>query len=110
MYLSRITHHKYHGLWVGYSKLIMVAAASGALYGFLSGPFKGKMYDQTDKSLYWKQSTHRFLKMTSTEALDKNTKTLILVFRCWVAKTNGKSLRKSFEAMNEMFIFNNFCI
>ena len=28
---SRITHHTYHGLWVGYSKLIMVAAASGAL-------------------------------------------------------------------------------
>ena len=31
-------------------------------FGFLSGPFKRKMYDQTDESLYRKQSTHRFLK------------------------------------------------
>ena len=31
--LSRITHHSYHGLWVGYSKLIdgLIAAATGAL-------------------------------------------------------------------------------
>ena len=26
-------------------------------FGILSGPFKRKMYDQTDESLYWKQST-----------------------------------------------------
>ena len=25
-----------------------------------------------------------------------------------ITKTNGRSLRKSFEVMNEMFIFNNF--
>ena len=33
VYLSRITHHSYHGLWVGYSKLIdgLIAAATGAL-------------------------------------------------------------------------------
>ena len=33
VYLSRITHHSYHGLWVGYCKLIkgLIAAASGAL-------------------------------------------------------------------------------
>ena len=32
-YLSRITHHSYHGLWVGYSKLMdgLTAAATGAL-------------------------------------------------------------------------------
>ena len=32
-YLSRITHHSYHGLWVGYSKLIdgLTAAATAAL-------------------------------------------------------------------------------
>ena len=68
------------------------------------------MYDKTDESLYWKQSTYRFLKCTSTETLDKNKKTLILVFRCWHYKKNGQSLRKSFEVMNEMFIFNSFCI
>ena len=79
-------------------------------FGFLSGPFKRNMYDKTDESLYWKQSTYRFLKCTSTETLDKNKKTLILVFRCWHYKKNGQSLRKSFEVMNEMFIFNSFCI
>ena len=31
--------------------------------GFLSETFKRKMYDQTDQSLYYKQSMHRFLKM-----------------------------------------------
>ena len=33
VYLSRITHHSYHGLWVGYSKFINgpIVAASGAL-------------------------------------------------------------------------------
>ena len=33
VYLSRITHHSYYGLWVGYTKLIngLIAAASGAL-------------------------------------------------------------------------------
>ena len=32
--LSRITHHSYHRLWVGYVKLIneLIVAASGALY------------------------------------------------------------------------------
>ena len=79
-------------------------------FGFLSGPFKRNMYDKTDESLYWKQSTYRFLKCTSTETLDKNKKTLILVFRCWHYKKNGQSLRKSFEVMNEMFIFNSFRI
>ena len=35
-------------------------------FGFLPGTFTGckrKIYDQTDESLYRKQSTHRFLKM-----------------------------------------------
>ena len=27
-----------------------------------------------------------------------------------ITKTNGQSLRKSFEVLNEMFIFNSFCI
>ena len=49
-------------------------------FGFLSGPFKRNMYDKTDESLYWKQSTYRFLKCTSTETLDKNKKILIVVF------------------------------
>ena len=33
VYLSRVTHQSYHGLWVGYSKLIngLIATASGAL-------------------------------------------------------------------------------
>ena len=33
VYLSRITHHLYHGMQVGYNKLIngLIAAASGAL-------------------------------------------------------------------------------
>ena len=33
VYLSRVTHQSYHGLWVGYSKLINgpIATASGAL-------------------------------------------------------------------------------
>ena len=33
VYLSCITHHSYHGLWVGYNDLIngLIAAASGAL-------------------------------------------------------------------------------
>ena len=33
VYLSRVTHHSYYGLWVGYTKLINgpIAAASGAL-------------------------------------------------------------------------------
>ena len=43
-------------------------------------------------------------KCTRTETLDKNKKTLILVFRCWHYKTNGQSLWKSFEVTNEMFI------
>ena len=49
-------------------------------------------------------------KCTSTETLDKNKKTLILTFRCWHYKTNRQSLWKLFEDMNEMFIFNSFCI
>ena len=32
---------------------------------------------------------------------------LILVFRCWHYKNKWT---KSFEVMNEMFIFNSFCI
>ena len=32
-------------------------------FGFLSETFKRKMYDETDESLYYKQSMHRFLKM-----------------------------------------------
>lgn len=33
VYLSRVTHHSYYGLWVVYTKLIngLIAAASGAL-------------------------------------------------------------------------------
>ena len=46
-----------------------------------------------------------------TETLDKNEKTKIIVFRCWhYKKKNGQSLWKSFEVMNEKFIFNNLCI
>ena len=59
-------------------------------------------------------SRERFWKMykesTSTETLDKNKKTLVIVFRCWNLKTNGQSLRNSFEVMNDMFIFNSFCV
>ena len=59
-------------------------------------------------------SRERFWKMykesTSTETLDKNKKTLIIVFRFWHFETNGQSLRKSFEVMNEMFIFNSFFV
>ena len=71
------------------------------------------MYDQTNKSLYYKQSMHRFLKMymASTETLDKNKKTLILVFRCWhYKKQTDKVCGNHFEVMNKMFIFNCFCI
>ena len=50
------------------------------------------------------------LKCRSTETSDKNKKTLIVVFRCWHYKTNGQSLRKLFEVMNEMIIFNSFRI
>ena len=45
-----------------------------------------------------------------TETLDKNKKTKIIVLRCWHYKKNGQSLWKSFEVMNEKFIFNNLCI
>ena len=39
-----------------------------------------KMYDQTDESLYWKQScTHGKLKRKRTEILDKNKKTMVIV-------------------------------
>ena len=44
-------------------------------------------------------------KCTSTKTLDKNKKTLILVLRCRHYK---RSLRKSFEVMNEVFTFNRF--
>ena len=50
---------------------------------------------------------------TSTEILDKNKKTMILLFRCWHYKTKRT---KSAEIVwgnewNEMFtIFNSFCI
>ena len=72
-------------------------------FGFLSGPFKKKNVWLN----WWKfvlETINDSWKYRSTETLDKNKKTLILVFRCWHYKTNGQSLWKSFEAMNEMFI------
>ena len=36
-------------------------------FGFLSEPFKRKMYDKTDESLYWKQSTLYKYKRTPAE-------------------------------------------
>ena len=61
---------------------------------------------QHSREGFWKM----YKESTSTETLDKNKKALIIVFRCWHLKTNGQSLRKSFEVMNEMFIFNSFCV
>ena len=57
---------------------------------------------------WWKSAVETIndsWKCTSTKTLDKNKKTLILVFICRHYKT---SLRKSFEVMNEMFTFNRF--
>ena len=68
-------------------------------FGFLSGPFK-----KENVWLIVLETINDSWKYRSTETLDKNKKTLILVFRCWHYKTNGQSLWKSFEAMNEMFI------
>ena len=49
------------------------------------------------------------MKCSNSEPLDKNKKTLTDVFRYTRQyKTNGQSLRKSFEVMNEMFTFNTF--
>ena len=75
-------------------------------FGFLSGPFKKKMYDQTDESLYRKQSTHRFLKMYTGHWLlwTRIRKHWYLCLGVGITKTNGESLRKSFKVMNEMFI------
>ena len=78
-------------------------------FGLLFGPLKRKNVWPNS----WKTGNSRRIdpwKSTSTETLDKNKKTLILVFRCWHSKANGQSLRKSFEVMNEMFIFTSFCI
>ena len=57
-------------------------------------------------------NNQRFLKMNKHQkTLDNNKKTLIVVYRCWHHhKTNGQSLRKLFEVMNEMFIFKSFRI
>ena len=43
--------------------------------------------------------------MSSTETLDKNKKTLMLVFRCWHYKNKQTMSAELFEVMNEMFIF-----
>ena len=53
-------------------------------FGFLSGPFKRKMYDQIEKVCIGNNQRIDSWKSTSTETLDKNKrKILILVFRCW---------------------------
>ena len=51
-------------------------------------------------------------KCASTESLDNNKKTLILVFRqqCWHNRNKRTKSAEPFKAMNEMFIFNSFCI
>ena len=70
------------------------------------------MYDQTDESLYRKQSTHRFLKMCkhwNFEQEKENTDTYFCL-DVGITKTNGQSLRKSFEVMIDMFFVNVFFI
>ena len=72
-------------------------------FGFLSGLLKENV-----RPNWWKcavETINDSWKCTSTKTLDKNKKTLILVFRCRHYKT---SLRKSFEVMNEIFTFNRF--
>ena len=72
-------------------------------FGFLSAPFKKENVWLN----WWKfvlETINDSWKCRSTETLDKNKKTLIVVFRRWHYKTNGQSLWKSFEVMNEMFI------
>ena len=75
-----------------------------------SGPFKRKIYDQTDESLYRKQSTHRFLKMCKhwNFGQEKENTDTYFCLDVGITKTNGQSLRKSFEVMIDMFILNSF--
>ena len=71
------------------------------------GHLKGKCMTKLMKVCIGNHQRIDSWKCTSTETLDKNIKTLIFVFRCWHYKTKWT---KPFEVMNEMFIFNSFCI